>query len=206
MRRGLLALLVVLLLTGCHNQWGAGSSWGGGSSSSAESNVRSAIPAVEAYYADNGTYAGMTLEGLRTVYDAALPEVTIVEANAKTYCVESTIGSESYFKAGPGANIWPGHCGDAIPEPPPPPAPAPLESFTDAQAAILDVIPAIEAFHADSGTYAGLDSNTVIYGVSLSQVRIEVLKGGTAYCVEAPRQAPSAHFVGPSGPLIDGPC
>jgi hypothetical protein len=68
------------------------------------------------------------------------------------------------------------------------------------------VIPAIEAFHADSGTYVGLDSNTVIYGVSLSQVRVFVRKNGTAYCVEAPRQAPSAHFVGPSGPLAPGPC
>jgi hypothetical protein len=202
MRRGLAVVLFALLLTGCHDQWG-GSSWGDGSSSSAESNVRAAIPAVEAYYADNGTYAGMTLEGLRSVYDAALPEVAIVEADAKTYCVESTVGSESYFKAGPGASIWPGHCGDPVPEPPPPPS---QSNHTDAEAAVLNVVPAIEAFHADSGTYAGLDKNTVIYGISLAQVRVFVRKNGTAYCVEAPRQAPSAHFVGPSGPLAQGPC
>jgi hypothetical protein len=201
MRRGLVLVLAALALTGCHEQWG-GSTWGSGSGSSAESKVRSAIPAVEAYYADNGTYASMTLEGLRTTYDAGLPDLLIVEAEAETYCVESTVGSESYFKAGPGADIWPGHCGDPVPTPSPPPAPA----HTDAEDLVLSVIPAIESFHAESGTYAGLDRNTVIFGVSLSEVRIFVRRNGTAYCVEGPRQGPSAHFVGPAGPLQQGPC
>jgi hypothetical protein len=202
MRRGLVFVLLALLLSGCHEQWGGGSFWGGSSSSSSpETNVRAAIPAVEAFYADNGTYAGMTLEGLRMTYDPALPDVRIVVADPNTYCVEADTGSESFFKAGPGAEILPGHCGDQIPEPPPPPS-----SHTDAEATVLDVIPAIEAFHADSGTYEGLDRNTVIYGVSLWQVRVFVRDRGKAYCVEAPRQAPSAHFVGPGGPLAQGPC
>jgi hypothetical protein len=144
----------------------------------------------------------MTLDGLRTTYDAGLPEVVIAEAKAETYCVESTVGSESYFKAGPTSGIFPGHCGDAIAEPPPPPQPV----HTDAEDAVLYVIPAIEAYYAQTGNYAGLEQAPDVNGVSLSQVRIKVLKGGTAYCVEAPRQGASAHFVGPQGPLAQGPC
>ena len=36
----------------------------------AQANVRSAIPAVEAFYADHGTYVGMTLAKLKASYDA----------------------------------------------------------------------------------------------------------------------------------------
>ena len=59
----------------------------------AEGNVRAVIPAVEAFYADNGTYAGMTLRRLRSTYDPTLAGVRIVRASAQTYCVESTVGS-----------------------------------------------------------------------------------------------------------------
>jgi hypothetical protein len=97
MARGLvLLLLAATLLTGCHEQWGSPTSGGGSASSddaAAQANVRASIPAIEAYYADNGTYEGATLEGLRSVYDAGLPDVVIVSAEAETYCVESTVGA-----------------------------------------------------------------------------------------------------------------
>jgi hypothetical protein len=109
MRRGLLPLVAaVLLLPGCHQLWGG--SLDGDDPSAAESNVRAIIPALEAYYVDNGTYEGATLEGLRSVYDAQLPDVVIARANALTYCVESSVGAVSYFKNGPRIEILPGHC------------------------------------------------------------------------------------------------
>jgi hypothetical protein len=79
--------------------------------SHAQSKIRAAIPAVEAYYADNNSYAGMTLEHLQKTYDSSIEEITIQAATATTYCVESTTGSETWSKAGPGADILAGSCG-----------------------------------------------------------------------------------------------
>lgn len=81
-----------------------------GAAGSAEANVRVAIPVIEAYYADTGTYAGMSVEGLEQAYDYGLPEVVFAVANAETYCVESSVGSETYHKAGRTGEILPGAC------------------------------------------------------------------------------------------------
>jgi hypothetical protein len=209
MRRGLVPLLSALvLLTGCHEQWG-GSTWGSSNARSddaaAQAEVRASIPAIEAFYADNGTYAGMTLEGLRITYDQGLPDVFIAAAKAQTYCVESTEGAASYFKDGPAAEILPGHCGDSAPPPPPSP-PEPIPTHTDAEELVLSVVPAIEVYYAEHGTYAGVEAVDQVAGISLSQVRIYVRDNGTGYCVEGPRQGASAHFVGPRGQFAHGPC
>jgi hypothetical protein len=76
----------------------------------AETNVRAAIPAIEAYYADNGTYRGATAARLRATYDLGLPDVKIALARKNTYCVESSAGGEIYSKHGPQADILPGGC------------------------------------------------------------------------------------------------
>jgi type IV pilus assembly protein PilA len=86
--------------------------------SAAKANVRAAIPAVEAYNADNtGTgasagYAGMTVTGLRDTYDSAIQptKLTIQSADSVTYCIQSTVGSATWKKAGPGADIVTGAC------------------------------------------------------------------------------------------------
>ena len=69
----------------------------------AAANVRSAVPAVEAYYADNRTYATMTGAGLLAI-DAGV-KVTVVSAGASTYCISNTQGGFSYFKNGPSGDI-----------------------------------------------------------------------------------------------------
>jgi hypothetical protein len=117
MRRLLLLGGIVPLLTGCFFPVAGWTDYGSDDPDRAQTNVQAAIPAVEAWYADHGTYAGLTLEALRQQYDAELPDVTIVgPLNVKTYCVESTADGVSYFKPGPGANILEGHCGDAVVE------------------------------------------------------------------------------------------
>ena len=70
--------------------------------SAAKANVRAAIPAVEAFNADNtGTgnsagYAGMTISLLQA-YDSAIvsTKLHIQTATSVTYCVDSTVGGKT---------------------------------------------------------------------------------------------------------------
>ena len=73
--------------------------------SAAKANVRSAIPAVEAYYADTNAYTGMTLAGLQASYDAGVKNIEIVSASASTYCIRSQVGQSTYYKNGPAGDI-----------------------------------------------------------------------------------------------------
>jgi prepilin-type N-terminal cleavage/methylation domain-containing protein len=82
--------------------------------SAAKANVRAAIPAIEAFNADNlGTgnsagYWGMTVSLLRDTYDSELSTSKLSFPNAPTsvtYCVQSTVGGKTWRKNGPGANI-----------------------------------------------------------------------------------------------------
>jgi type IV pilus assembly protein PilA len=79
--------------------------------SAAKANVRASIPAVEAYYADNDTYAGMTLGALQASYDAGVKNISFGSTlNATTYCVQSTVGQATFNKNGPSADIVTGAC------------------------------------------------------------------------------------------------
>jgi len=84
----------------------------------AKANVRSAIPAVEAYSADadtraapnNDGYVGMTLASLQAI-DGGVQHVTVVGTpTSSTYCITSTVGGYDFMKDGPTANIDPGDC------------------------------------------------------------------------------------------------
>ena len=118
-RRAALALVValsLLVLPGCAWLWGAGvpgggadASWGSSDLEVATANVRTAIPALEAWYAENNTYEGATLKALR-VWDAGIADVRIVRADALGYCVESTVGQATASKHGPTADIDPRGC------------------------------------------------------------------------------------------------
>lgn len=78
---------------------------------SAQSTLRAAVPAIEFYFVDNGTYAGITYEHLRDNYAAELGPLTFVGADDNSYCVEATRGDETYSQDGPGAPIREGGCG-----------------------------------------------------------------------------------------------
>ena len=79
----------------------------------AKANVRAAIPAVEAYAADSATgdYTGMTLASLQNI-DQGVQNVTVQAAPAPgaSYCIQSTVGGQSWKKAGPGAPLATGTC------------------------------------------------------------------------------------------------
>ena len=78
--------------------------------SAAQANVRASIPGAEAYYADNNTYANMTLTVLQNSYDQGIKDIAVVSATSTTYCIESTKGAETWKKAGPGSDIVTGAC------------------------------------------------------------------------------------------------
>ena len=71
----------------------------------ARANLRAAVPAVEAYYADTNAYTGMTLAGLQASYDAGVKNIEIVSASASTYCIRSQVGQSTYYKNGPAGDI-----------------------------------------------------------------------------------------------------
>ena len=55
----------------------------------AQANLRAALPSVEAYYADNGKYTGMTVAILKASYDAGLKLSAEPIVTDTTYCVQS---------------------------------------------------------------------------------------------------------------------
>lgn len=79
--------------------------------SAAKANVRASVPGMEAYNADNsGTgasagYTGVTLTKLQQSYDAGIKNITIISANSTTYCISSQVGTKTWYKNGPGADI-----------------------------------------------------------------------------------------------------
>ena len=82
--------------------------------STAAADLRSVIPSVEAYFSDNGTYAGMTIGGLSGSYDDSIDPSLYRLGNgtqsATSYCVQATVGSETWYKTGPDASVAPGAC------------------------------------------------------------------------------------------------
>jgi len=71
----------------------------------AQSNIKVAVPAISAYGAENGGFAGMTLGKLQASYAPGITNVTVVSANATDYCVSSTVEGRSWFRPGPAGSI-----------------------------------------------------------------------------------------------------
>jgi type IV pilus assembly protein PilA len=78
--------------------------------SAAGADLRAAIPSVEAFFSDHGTYAGMTVGYLQTAYDQSINPsiITVSNLSATNYCVQATSPNDSTktaAKAGPSAQI-----------------------------------------------------------------------------------------------------
>ena len=70
----------------------------------AQANVRSAIPAVETFYADNNTYTGITLAGLKAI-DAGVKVDKVTAPTASTYTLCAISGGQVATVSGPGGTI-----------------------------------------------------------------------------------------------------
>ena len=64
--------------------------------SAAQANVRAGIPAVETYFADNNTYAGMDKTSLAK-YDAGIKVSVASGATTSMYCIYDTVGGFQYY-------------------------------------------------------------------------------------------------------------
>jgi prepilin-type N-terminal cleavage/methylation domain-containing protein len=92
--------------------------------SAAKANVRAAVPAVEAYNADNAGnasdidgnasttgYAGMTVSLLQTYDSAIVPaKLKLGTVTTTSYCIQSSVSTATWMKNGPGADIVSGSC------------------------------------------------------------------------------------------------
>ena len=70
----------------------------------AQSNVRAAVPAMEAFYSDNGTYQTATLASLKAI-DSGLASVTLTGLAAGAYTISFTQGQCWASITGPGGSI-----------------------------------------------------------------------------------------------------
>ena len=75
------------------------------SDATARANIRTAVPAIEAFRADAGTYAGMTLGALQASYSPGVEGITVVSSGSATYCVSASTGGTTWYKAGPDSSI-----------------------------------------------------------------------------------------------------
>lgn len=73
--------------------------------SAAQANLRTALPALAAYHADNDAYTGLTLAGLLGYDQSVSPDISVLSASAASYCLRSVHNGEAYYKNGPGGSI-----------------------------------------------------------------------------------------------------
>jgi type IV pilus assembly protein PilA len=78
--------------------------------SAAGADLRAAIPSVEAYFSDTGSYTGMTAAGLAASYDQSIDPaiISVVSASGTSYCVQATSPNDATkvaSKAGPSSQI-----------------------------------------------------------------------------------------------------
>jgi type IV pilus assembly protein PilA len=79
----------------------------------AKANLRAALPAAEAYYADattdtpaggGGSYVGMDAADLKARDAGVSDSLTVAAVTATTYCLTDTVSGKTWSVAGPGAS------------------------------------------------------------------------------------------------------
>ncbi len=74
--------------------------------SKAQANIRAALPAVETFFSDNGTYVGMTTVTLRAIDAGVSSTLDFQNLSATSYCVDDdSVAGSIYRKNGPAANV-----------------------------------------------------------------------------------------------------
>jgi prepilin-type N-terminal cleavage/methylation domain-containing protein len=69
----------------------------------AKANLRAALPSAEAYYADNGTYVGMTKPAIVLIDSGVSDTLKVTNAALATYTMCDEGGGKAWQVVGPGA-------------------------------------------------------------------------------------------------------
>jgi type IV pilus assembly protein PilA len=72
----------------------------------AQSDVREAIPSMEAFFSDNSTYVGGTPTALRVIDIGLAPSVVTSGQSTTAYCIGATVSGMSWSVRGPGTGSW----------------------------------------------------------------------------------------------------
>ena len=77
----------------------------------ARANVRAAADSVAAYYNDMNTYSGLNMASLQSI-DAGIKISAPVAAKQTltSYCISAQVGSFTYYKGGPSADVTTAAC------------------------------------------------------------------------------------------------
>jgi len=104
----LIELVVVMVIIGILVSFALAMHYGArerASDATARSNIRTAVPAIEAYRADNDGYVGMTLAALKSTYSPGIGNIVVEWSVQDDYCVSSSLNGRSWWKQGPGGQI-----------------------------------------------------------------------------------------------------
>lgn len=166
----------------------------------AAARVRAAVPAIEVYRADRGTYAGLTLAKIRA-YDRSVRGIAVKRATKVSYCVQSTLTGPVVHFDGPKGPVRRGPCGTrgAV-------VPQPTAGAATAKRQLQAAVFAIETYAGGSGGYAGL-TLAKLREIDAAVQGIRVVWATTrAYCVESGSGAATHHLHGPAKPVAAGRC
>jgi general secretion pathway protein G len=109
----LIELVVVMVIIAILVTFGLAMHYGArerASDAAAKSNIRTAVPAIEAYRGMNGGYAGMTVAALKTAYSPGIGNIVVEWAALDDYCVSSTLSGRTWWKQGPAGSITQTSC------------------------------------------------------------------------------------------------
>ena len=71
----------------------------------ARTNLTAALPALQAFAASNGGYAGATMAGLQQINAGIGSGISLHDLSASVYCLQSTIGTATVSMTGPTGQI-----------------------------------------------------------------------------------------------------
>ena len=80
------------------------------SRAAARANVSAALPALQTFAAENGGYAGLTIDGLRRIDPSVAPTASLRDLSATGFCLQITVGTATASLTGAGGAIADGPC------------------------------------------------------------------------------------------------